>query len=491
MRSDQRAHCDGARKLLVAMALLITAGASATPPVGSSHVTASSPGAPTRHVVDRSTVNLSFNDAMALLSQRNQRLKAAAETERRSGELRAASRGLRLPRFDATAQWTRIDEPISINLEPVRAAILGLHPEVPGELVPAFALDVQDDHFFKAQLEMTWPVYTGGKVSAAIRAADARLEEARQQSRATAQLLGAELVHRYYGLQLAEQALEVRQQVFAGMEEHLYNARRLEEEGMIAHAERLHAEVAHAEALRELKAARHDVDLAAAALRTLLVTENDLHPSSMMFVIHELPALGTVQQRALENNPELGRLDAQQELAREATVVERAAYRPDVALFAVRELHTADLTILEPQWAAGIGVTLSLFDGFSRGHRVAAAQATESILAHLEHGARNDVALIVERHYRRLQKAVEQFDSVNATIALAEESLRVRSLAFREGFATSLDVVDARSSLAGARLTRLAIAHDFITSLADLLATAGQVERLEDYRQLATVEVTP
>ena len=97
--------------------------------------------------------------------------------------------------------------------------------------------------------------------------------------------------------------------------------------------------------------------------------------------------------------------------------------------------------------------------------------------------------MLVESRYRELKKAVEQFDSLTATIVLAEENLRVRSSAFEEGFATSLDVVDARTTLAGARLSRLSAAYDFVTTLADLLATVGQGERFESYRQLADVEV--
>ena len=423
-----------------------------------------------------SDAELSFGEALALLTKRNH-------------ELQAAAKGLRLPRLQASARWTRIDEPITIDLEPIRGAMLALHPTVPPEAVPPFVADIQDDRFFKAQMELTWPVYTGGKIAAANRAAAARVEDARQQGRGTEQNLIAELAHRYYGLRLAEQARAVRQSVFNGMKQHLFQARRMEEEGLIARAERLHAEVAHAEASRALQAADQDVALATAALRSLLESDRDVRPTSDLFVVHSLPPLDELQRLASEGNPDLKRLAAQRELARQLVAVERSAYLPDVALFAVRELATADLTVLEPTWAAGLGVRMSVFDGLSRGHRVAAARAAENTIDHLEAGARAEIALLVESRYRELKKAVEQFDSLTATIVLAEENLRVRSSAFEEGFATSLDVVDARTTLAGARLSRLSAAYDFVTTLADLLATVGQGERFESYRQLADVEV--
>ncbi len=369
--------------------------------------------------------------------------------------------------------------------------MLALHPTVPTGLIRPFETEVQDDRFVKGEVELTWPIYAGGAIEAANRAADARLDDARHQSRATLQELVAELARRYFGLCLAVEARAVRRQVLDGMEQHLYQATRLEEEGMIARAERLHAEVARAEAARELAAADQDLRLAQAALRSLLDVRHDLRPESRLFILHELPPLEDLQRDAADANPNLRRLAAQHELAQSALAAERAQALPEVAFFARHELHTGDLTILEPRWAAGVGVQLNVFDGFARGHRVEAARAAVGMVEHLQEGARTDVDLLVEHHYRRARKALEQFDALSATIELAEESLRVRTRAFEEGFATSLDVVDARSTLAGVQLARLASAHDFVAELADLLAATGHAEGVVLYAQRADLEVTP
>jgi len=432
---------------------------------------------------------LRFTEAVQILKHRNHQIQAAAETEHQRVEKQAATRGLRLPRIDLKARATQIDQAIVIDLEPIREAMLALHPTVPGGLLPPFQTRIQDDRFFKAEVELSWPVYTGGAIEAANRAAGARTDDARFQTRATEQELVAELARRFYALRLAEQALEVRRKVLDGMERHLYQATRLEEEGMIAHADQLHAEVARAEAARELAAARQDLALAQSALGSLLEIEHDVSPESELFILHDLPPLAELKGVAAEANPNLHRLEAQQELARSAVAAERATTLPDVAVFAVHELYPDDLTVLEPRWAAGIGVKLNLFDGFARGHRLAAAQATVATVEHLRDAARSDVALLVEANYRRALKAVEQFEALNSTVGLAEENLRVRTRAFEEGFATSLDVVDARNTLAGVRLSRLDAAHDFVVAFADLLAAIGDAESLESYAHGPQVEV--
>lgn len=436
-----------------------------------------------------STNNLSYSDAVSLLETRNRHLMAAADREYSRDQERAAARGLRLPTVQLNARATRMDDPLVIDLDPIRAAMLALHPTVPAGAIPPFRSQIQDDQFFKAGVEMTWPVFTGGAITAANRAADARLSDAQAQTRAVEQSLHATLVERYFGLCLAEQARIVRQRVLEGMERHLYQASRLEEEGMISRAERLHAEVSHAEAARELQAAEQDFLLAQAALRALLNEDFDPQPSSNLFVVHDLPALEILQRDAVAANPDLLRIAAQRALARSALTAERADYWPDVALFARYELLPDDLTQLDPRWAAGIGLQLNVFDGFSREHRVKAARATVSMVDNLGQGAQDDVALLVENNYRRVVKAVEQFDTLERTLELARENLRVRNRAFEEGMATSLDVVDAVNMLSGVELARLAAAHDFVTSLADLLAATGQAQRFSDYMQIADVEV--
>ncbi|PIV81052.1 hypothetical protein COW53_06410 [bacterium CG17_big_fil_post_rev_8_21_14_2_50_64_8] len=434
--------------------------------------------------------SLSFGDAVLLLEKNSRHLMAAADRENARRQERGAARGLRLPTVQLKARATRIDESIVIDLDPIRSAMLALHPTVPSAAIPPFESQIQDDQFFKAGVEMTWPIFTGGAITAANRAADARLSDAQEQTRSVEQSLHATLVERYFGVCLAEQARNIRRQVQTGMEQHLYQAVRLEAEGMISRAERLHAEVSQAEAARELQAAEQDVLLAKAALRALLHEQLDPRPSSKLFVVHDLPSLEVMQHDAVGANPNLLRLEAQQKLAESAVSVERADYLPDVALFARYELYPDDLTELDPRWAAGIGLQLNIFDGFARGHRVSAARATASMVDHARQGAQNDIALLVEHNYRRVVKAVEQFDTLEATIELATENLRVRTRAFEEGMATSLDVVDAVNMLSGVELAQLGAAHDFVTSLAELLAATGHAESFADYMQKADVEVT-
>jgi outer membrane protein TolC len=422
---------------------------------------------------------LTFSEALSRMQASHESLQAADKQRAQLEEERKAARSLYWPKVDASARYTRIDSPIELDLEPIRDVILALHPQVPAALVPSFVDVFQDERFWRANVQATWPVFTGGKVAAANRAAEARVDDAVAEKRLTGNALTTELVRRYFGLRLAENARDLRADVLRGIDEHLREATRLEEEGLISRAERLHASVAQADADRELKRAQQDVEIARAGLANILSVPDAGDPSSPLVVAVSLEPLERFEQAAGEEHPVFDRLAAQRSLAGQALKAERGRFLPDVYLFGMRELHEAGLTVLDPKWAVGVGVNWTLFNGFDRSHKVAAASLQQKRVDDIEQRARRDVATLVEKHYRELTKAREQFDALEAALDLGRENLRVRTRAFEEGLGTSLDVVDARLSLSRVELERLAAAYDYDVALAGLLEQGGQSDRFE------------
>ncbi|MDX2435641.1 MAG: TolC family protein [Acidobacteriota bacterium] len=475
--------------LLLAVCTMANASAQTTAVAAPPDANRAAPVADVATISDAAGASLSFAEALDLLSTNNHVLRAAQREEERRQEEQKVARGLRWPRLDIEAFVTAINEPIVMDLDPIRDVILTLHPEVPPQLVPPFESTILDDQFFRALLSLNWPVYTGGKIKAANAAAAAEVEIARQERSQTEHELVGGLVQRYFALRLAEAARDVHRQVLVGADRHLWEAVRLEEEGMVARTERLHAEVTRAEAARALASSEHDVQLATTALATILESPQYFSATSNLFIHHRLPSLEYFVEQADQLNPILGQLDAQTELAHQGLEVARSGYLPDVFVFGAHQLYTEDLSFLEPKWAVGVGAKVTLFDGFSRRHRINAARMLEDRVANLGAAARSDIALLTEKHYHELEKALEQYDTLEATRTLAEENLRVRTSAFEEGFGTSMEVVDARNILARVRLARLAAAYDFDVALADLLTTAGASHRFAEFLSDADVEV--
>jgi outer membrane protein TolC len=437
---------------------------------------------------------LTLADAWEQVRRGNESLQASrAEIDRRVAE-RTATRSLSQPQIDLSAAQTWIADPITIDLDPIRSVILKLHPTVPSGAVPPFLLDVQSHSFLKGQATAFWPLYTGGRIQAAQRAGVAGEAEAAAAHRQTENSLFNELVRRYYALQLARTVQVTRLAVLEGVEQHLRQAVRLEEEGFINRAERLHADVARAEARRERQRADRNVEIAGIALTGLLAADPAAPPptASPLFVLTapledatSFIAAGTAHQ------PALAYLAARRAQAAEGIKAEAGRLRPEVYLFGAKELNRGDLTLLEPDWAAGIGVKFALWDRTDRPNRLRAARALERRVSFLEADTGRQLRTLIEKLHREVRSAQDQFAALDTTLALARENLRVRQTAFAEGHATSLEVVDAQLALARVETERARAAHEFVCALAALLEATGQPDRFFAYEARAEHKISP
>jgi len=148
-------------------------------------------------------------------------------------------------------------------------------------------------------------------------------------------------------------------------------------------------------------------------------------------------------------------------------------------------------TLIEPDWIAGVGVSFKLFSHEDRASLISAARESVRQVASLEAAASTGIATEVESAYRKVDQAREQFKLLESSIALAEETLRLREHGFGEGQATSLDVSEARDALARAQTARALAAYEFDTALAELLHAAGQTHTFPDFIQQADVRLPP
>jgi outer membrane protein TolC len=436
---------------------------------------------------------LSFSEALAAARGSNESVLAARAEVRQREEERKAAKGLYFPTVSFAPIYTHLNDDILLDLNPIRDVMLKLHPQVPATLVPPFQETLFKQDMLRLPLTAQWPLFTGGRIQAANHAAEARVRDAEAQTRQAEEGVLRSLVRAYFGLRLALEEKAVRAEVLAGLDQHVRDARRLEEEGLIAKVERLNAEVARAEADRQLKRAGHDVEIARVGLADVLAADAPPgDPVTPLFVVRDLEPADRFREAALASHPALARLAAQRDLAGEAVAAQKGAFWPEVFAYGLYELRKADLSPIEPDWMAGVGARLELFDGGSRLKKLAAAKAQRDRVSLLDRKLRRDLATLVEKQYREAEKAREQLEALEATRALADENLRARTRAFEEGLGTSLEVVDARLAQEKVRLERLAAAYGFVNALAELLEASGQGDRFEEMRTRASAsEVHP
>ena len=437
--------------------------------------------APTaRGAADADTPALDWQQARQRLLQVADALAAADAGVEAKEHLQDASRYLRLPEITVDVRRMHFEKTLALplgSLAPVAEAF-----GIPSPL--EFSLG---DWRTRPVATAFLPLYSGGLIPAAQAAARGASAQARAERDAQRQALELQLVQAYFGQRLAEQALAVRREVLDGLDRHVDAAGKLERAGFATRAQRLQATVARDKAARDYHKAVNDLDTLQQALATLLRSGGPVRAASPLFVIEgPIADRASFERTALAGHPQVERLQALLAQAEQGVRVQQARLKPQVYLFGQYDLHRRDALLTDPDWAYGIGVRYTLVSPSARPLQVSAARAQEAQARFGLEEARSQLRLGLDKAWNELETARTQFRLLTSSIAQAGENLRLQELAYREGQATSLDVIDARLALGGAKVEQAQAAYEFDMALARLLETGGQLDRFDDWRRKAT-----
>lgn len=457
---------------------------------------------------------LSLEEAVSMATANNPAVKAAQYEELAAKRQRQAAIGLRMPKINAVGSYVYMGDDVAIDAnefkEPAGAAAgefltAGVQngiisPQLAGMLQNALGtvagLDwrysLQDRSFGFVGGQITVPVFLGGQINVANRAARIDESTAQQQGVQTRNSLISELVERYYGLALAAQVVTVRQQVADGIRRHLNDAVALEEQGMLARSEKLYVEFKMAEAERELKNAQLQLETIKDALNNTLATdEGDYQPVTTMFVVQHIEDVEYYKSLASNHNPLLNQVSLKKQLAEQGVRLQRAAYFPQIVAMGGGTVYNYQVTKMLPRWAVGVGVNFKIFDGLNREYRHSAAKQTVRRVEQLETKAQKDISVLVEKLYNQLLNYYNQFESVESSIRFAEEYLRAKNAAFLDGWSSASDLIDAELNLAKVRTERIQMAYSYDVALAKLLEAAGISDEFTAYiRRMDARQIT-
>ncbi|MFD1215937.1 TolC family protein [Microbulbifer celer] len=414
---------------------------------------------------------LTFSEAVQRL-QKTPLLEAERAQLAGAEAKNSATRALALPQLGVISTYGQFSDPVEVDLRPINQVLEALDPAIPE--IPNPILQPRDFSFTMATL--TWPVFTGGRTRSLQEASAIGIEVASAGKEVTENKLLLDLTARYFGVSVSERALQVQTSVVGSLRTHLRNARILENEGQIAAADRMRAEVALAQAELEEQERQHALENIRAGLSSLLSLGNpDVQTASGP--PSQLPAPADLQHLlddAQQFNPLVRQLNATARQAEKVIGVARSEYWPDVTIVGGFELHSYQLPELIPDWTVTANLTFKIFDGGARKAGVSLAQEEWRTTQALAREAENRVQLDVESRYSSFLDAQRRADVSRRTERLAAESLRMQRAAFAAGEGRSIDVVDAENALAGAKLQRLAADYDCLLAWTSLMLATGR-----------------
>ncbi|HGE6029632.1 TPA: TolC family protein [Vibrio cholerae] len=440
---------------------------------------------------------LSFQEAWDLLQQQNNSLAAQRANVERYAHLKDATQNLNLPSVSVGANFTRLDQDVTLSGKQIVDSAGGIDPNLIASLSPsllplvthlgAAKSTITERDIFTSSIRAIWPIFTGGRITAAQDAAAGKEEEAQSQLAMEIQARYEDLAKYYFSVVLAKEVLATRIAVEKGLTQHRDNAFKLEQQGQIAHVERLQADASLDKAKVERKKAQKTLDIAQSALTQILGATETVEPSGMLFINTSLPPMHAFIEQTLNTYPGLSLLDAKEKQASSLIKAEQGKYYPEVYLYGDYSLHEDDslASQMKPDWLVGVGVNIPLIENTGRSEQVKAANSAVNQVRYLKAQAKQDLSVLVEKTYLEAEQALEEVTGLNSSLNLAQENLRLRQKAFSQGLSTSVDVVDAELYLASIRTQQSLASFNYLISLNKLLALSSEMSSFSTYHQSA------
>lgn len=432
---------------------------------------------------------LTFSEAWQILQENNNSLAAQQANVERYQHLQNATGNLNLPSVTLGANYTHLDNDVTINGEQFADSLSGVPSiglPVPPQIISALGgitSTITEQDIFSSSIRAVWPIFTGGRITAAQTAAEGKSEEAQSQLLMEKQARYEDLSKYYFSVILAEDVVKTRQAVEAGLTQHRDFAIKLEQQGQIARVERLQADASLDKAVVERTKAENDLKIAQLALTQILGQSQSVEPSEQLFINKNLPHMDVFIDQTLMTYPGLKILDAKEKQASSLIKAEKGKYYPEVYLYGDYSLYEDDslASEMKPDWLVGIGVNVPLLDTSGRSDKVAAAHSAVSQVKFLKSQAKQDLTVLVQKTYLEANQAIEEVQGLNSSLSLAQENLLLRKKAFTQGLSNSLEVVDAELYLASIKTQQSAARFKYLISLNKLLALTSEMNAYSSY----------
>ncbi len=414
---------------------------------------------------------LTLEQAVATALDRNPAIRSA-RSKAEAAEARAEqAKGHRWFSLDLTELYDRTNNPAEVfafQLNQERFDMMDFFQSDPNH--PAW-LDT-----WVTRLELTLPVYTGGKLGSRISQAGLMRDAASLEAERTLQQTAFDTITAYVNLAKAREYAALMETARETTAKHVELAEQYAKEGFILDAEVLKAKVYLAKMDELVDQARNGARLAEAALNFQMGIDQTTH--------HELAPLppppatgGTLDSwiaAGLERRPDLLAARKKLDAGRLEEKVARSGYLPEVAIKGRYDLY--DDTILGSHGDSGAIMAVARINLFRGGSDAAAIESArhqtaswESDIERFEEGIR----LEIQQAYHDLETARSRHATARSALDAATEELRIREKRFREGLEKMIDLLDAETALREAKVRELVARYDVTLSTWRLELASG------------------
>lgn len=411
-------------------------------------------------------------EAIALAYDSNPTLQAQRATQRALDENWVQARSGYRPQAQISG---------SVAYADIRSPGKGDYIDTNGDgILDTLIVGRRDQNSATATLQLNQPLYTGGRVAAAVNAAEADILAGREQLRRTEASVMQSVIQAYADTRRDQEGLRIREENVRVLQRQLEESKARFDVGEITRTDVAQSEARLAAAEAQLSQAQAQL-ASSRATYAAVVGQNPGTLAAEPPLADLLPAdVSQAYEAAENNNPQIRQAQYTEQGSRARLAAAKAEHMPSVGLTSsVGYTGTADPWSGEDSARtvrAGATVTVPLFTGGLTSSRVRAA-------AERNNAERINVEVARRAVMQSLTQSWNQHLASKANIASTEQQVKAARIAAegtkqeqQVGLRTTLDVLNAEQELRNAELSQVSARRDEFVASSLVLAQMGRLE---------------
>jgi outer membrane protein len=429
---------------------------------------------------------LSFAEALQLALSSSPRLRESEAQAAAAAGAQTSAHGAGLPQLRVSGTGTRSDNPMTVfadRLSQGNATFADFGASQftgPSSLgVAPNALDEPGyNNNLNTKVEVSVPLYTGGRVTAQVERAERLVAAARMGDAWARQTLTYEVLAAFEGLRTARARLQVADASEKAAAAVLDTAKHMVQQGAALRSDRLTAQVNFDQARLRQQAAEDAAADWVERLRVLTGLPAD-EPIELGPPASPPMATGDAEElleRALADNPELRALQHQVDASGAGVDAARSAYKPSFNLVLQHEWNDPHLGFSGPSDTIAGVMSWDVFDFGVRSGEVSRARAEQDAARARLAQARDALRLRIGQARRSAQLAATRVSVSKVSVEDAAEAQRILRLRYAQGAATLSDTLAGQARLDEARDALLNAQYQERLARAALLQAVGELD---------------
>lgn len=299
-------------------------------------------------------------------------------------------------------------------------------------------------------LDISQPLYHGGRIKYAIRQADMEKELAALQTANDMADVKLALLQRYLELFVLYKQNETLARNIEEYERRLKDIRRMKQEGLITNNDVLRSEMQLTDSQLAQTETQNDIRLASQHLDILLGIDEStmlMPDTSLLSRTFATAEYAACTAQAYESDPAMKVLRKETELARNNMKLVKAGLMPRLSLYAsntlARPVSRTLADMYNNNWNIGLSLSYTISDAYAGRHKIKEAARMMQLRQNAEEQKRQEIRMEVQTALLKHREAAERVEALKLSVKQAEENCRIMSNRYYNQMAILTDLLDA------------------------------------------------